>query len=488
VPQQHAPRPDGAVLALDLGTSSVRAVVLERDGSGRGGQPARRRVELRVSRDGAAELDPAAYTDALVACIDDLQSQQRLNGVTAVVTSSQWHSIVALDATGQPTSGVLTWADTRGRRPRLPAERMAALHRRTGAWPHAQYWTGRIPWLLEQTTGTARFAGLAELMTQRLLGDASASLSIASGTGLLDTSAGGWDAEALDVAQASTALLPELQPHDWRGRLLPGYQRRWPALATASWYAAVGDGAAANFGTGCVDSTSINVTVGTSAAVRLVEQRSPAAALPDSLWRYLADPRRTVSGVAFSSGGGVFEWTRKVVGVPLDGSDPPGLAEVPAGSEGVIALPFQAGARPPRDVATASGAFAGLGLASTRYHLLSAVMESVCFELAEAVEAIEEYAARVNVIVASGGALEASALWRSRLAATLGRAIRFTHVPEASARGTVRVHFDDFVSAEDGVDIIEPDAFDVETLRAARARYRRLREQHQLPPVSSGAH
>jgi gluconokinase len=478
----------GAVLALDLGTSSVRALVLDHDGELDPSLTARRPVDLLVGAGGRAELDPEAYLASVVACLDELHEGHGLQDVSDVVLASQWHSVVAVDEHGRTSGGVLTWADTRGRLAHRSDVGLAGLHARTGAWPHVQYWTAKVPWLLEHCpSSAARLLGLPELIGLRLLGDMSTSASMASGTGLLDWARGDWDPEALDLAGVTAGKLPVIQPEDWSGRLLPEWQRRWPALARARWHPVVGDGAAASIGAGCVDASAVNVTVGTSAAVRLVDDLSGAGPLPPALWRYRVDGRRVVSGVALSSGGGVFDWTRSLIGLQRQPADAPGLYRVQAGSDGLTALPFQAGARAPRDVAAGRGVFAGMSLATSPLHLISAVMEAVCFELAEAVETIEAATGRRANIVGCGGALEASEVWRSRLASTLGRPIHVIRVPEASARGAALLHCLGLSAAAQPVDVVPPQSEDVEHLSAARARYEALRAAHEIPPLAQPA-
>lgn len=471
------------VLALDFGSSSVRALVLH---DGVGGQPplARRSVTVEMGLDGKAEIDPAAYLGEVLDCLDDLHAQGRLDDVSDVVISSQWHSVVGVNEGGEPLGAALTWADTRAREQQVRHLDHGSLHARTGAWAHPQYWTLKAPWLLRKQPSTRMLLGLPELLTQRLLGDPSSSTSMASGTGLLDWSTGRWDDEALDLAGVPAGVLPPLQPAAWQGRLLLQWRRRWPALADAVWHPCVGDGAAANIGADCADASSVNVTIGTSAAVRLVERRLSARPLPEDLWRYRVDDELVVSGVALSAGGGSFAWLRDLTGLP-HGGDPAGVGDVPPGSGGVTLLPFYAGSRAPRDVPAARGVISGLGLATTAAHLVSATMEAVCFEIVEGVEVLERYTGAAPDVVVCGGALEASPVWRSRLAGTLGRPIEVLREVELSARGAARLHVPASAGARPQRDVLEPRPADVEPLAAARVAYEHLRAVHGIAPLAA---
>src|SRR3954447_24715542 len=114
---------DQRVLALDLGSSSARAVVLEVAGDTLRPVPdsaVREHVRVRPDAHGGAELDVAAYLGATVECLDELHATGRLDGVGTVAISTQWHSLLGLDAAGRPAGPCLSWMDLR---PTLPTDR-----------------------------------------------------------------------------------------------------------------------------------------------------------------------------------------------------------------------------------------------------------------------------------------------------------------------------------------------------------------------------
>src|SRR6478735_9065345 len=107
-------RTDGKVLALDLGTSSARALVLAaEDVAPIPGALARHKISPAYGHDGSATLDLHEYVEGLLGCLDELEQNGHLDGIGAIVLSSQWHSIVALDTKGDALTPVITWADTR---------------------------------------------------------------------------------------------------------------------------------------------------------------------------------------------------------------------------------------------------------------------------------------------------------------------------------------------------------------------------------------
>jgi gluconokinase len=435
------------VLALDLGTSSVRGMVFDHAARPVPGALARRAVALQVGGDdiGEGTLGADDYLAKLVECLDELSAAGHLDGVALVSASAQWHSVVALDATGRPLGRVVTWMDTRPTPPPgAPGPTDPdAFHQRTGTWWHRFYWSVRLPWLRSVTAArSARFVGLVEFAYAELLGEGPMSVSQASGTGLLDLAKLDWDAEACAIAQVRPGELPALAPAGWRGRLRDEYGRRWPALAGAAWLPALGDGAASNVGSGCVDETRAAVTVGTSAAVRLVQATTPGAALPPlppNLWRYRVDETHIVTGAAYSAGGNLFAWAKRELQLPDHDALEAALTLVEPG-RGVRADPRLGGDRPPGTAPAGSGALFGIAFGTTAIEMFAGLMDGVCAQVRPDLEAIESTVGHPVEVVLGGGAVAASPWWRRAFRETLApRAVTDVTNPEVGCTGAALV-------------------------------------------------
>ncbi|WBB75598.1 FGGY family carbohydrate kinase [Micromonospora sp. WMMD1128] len=433
------------ILALDLGTSSVRGLVLDPDAVPRPGALARRKVHLVTGDDGTGTLDGPGYLACLVECLDELAAGGHLRQVGLVATSGQWHSVLPLAPDGTPSGPVLTWLDTRAAPPTGasgPAD-PDDYHRRTGTWWHRCYWSMRLPWLRERGgDSAARFVGLAEYVLGALLDEAPMSASLASGTGLLDLRRLDWDAEALALAGLSPRRLPPLAPEGWHGRLNARHARRWPALADARWAAPVGDGAASNVGSGCVDGSRAAVTVGTSAAVRVI-QAVPAGAelppLPDQLWRYRVDHDHVVTGAAYSSGGNLFAWAARELRLPKDAELEAALRRA-AAARPVRADPRFGGDRPPGTAPAGSGELRGLSFGTTAVDILAGLMDGLCRLVTDDLALLEAGVGDPMEVVLGGGALTASRWWRTAFAdALVPRTVRWQRNPEIGATGAALV-------------------------------------------------
>ena len=291
----------------------------------------------------------------------------------------------------------------------------------------------------------ARWQTLTSLIQSRWTGarHLPVSFSEASWTGLLDFLALAWDAALARVVGLDPGTLPELADHkDARRGLCEAYRRRWPELAGALLFPAVGDGAAANIGAKCVSQDRVCVTIGTSAAVRIVlplgeEQKEPLP--PKGLWCYRLDKRRVLLGGALTDGGSLFEWLRGLgLGSPSGDADLDLEAELAAmgpDEHGLTVLPFLSGERAPGWQPDARGTICGLTRQTTSAQLMRAGLESVALRLAAIVELLGPWLGPGAVIVGSGEALRASPAWQQILADATGHQVVMERESEATSRG-----------------------------------------------------
>ncbi|HKP75352.1 MAG TPA: FGGY family carbohydrate kinase, partial [Longimicrobiaceae bacterium] len=238
------------VLALDVGSSSVRAQVYDARGTPLGPESlAQVHVRWRTRPAGAMEADAGALVTASLRALDHAVKAARAARVeiAAVALDTFWHGVMGVGADGRPVTPLYAWGDTRAREDaaRL-AERVdpAAAHARTGCFVHESYPAAKLVWLHRVAGDTfSRAAGwlsIGEHLGERLFGVRRTSLSMASATGLLDVRRCAWDGEMLAAAGIGPEHLPELSDEAMAG-LRPELARRWPELARVPWFPALGD-------------------------------------------------------------------------------------------------------------------------------------------------------------------------------------------------------------------------------------------------------
>lgn len=436
------------VLAIDIGTSSARALLFDGRGKAILDTESQIAYKLLATADGGAVIDADTLFDLVARCIDDVLRIAGTRGmrIGAVGISCFWHSLMGVDARGAPTTPVLLWADTRSAR---EVEHLRGdydqrqVHQRTGCVIHSSYWPAKLRWLADAfpdvVARTAHWRAFSDHLLYRLTGVDVTSCSMASGTGLLDVRRAQWDPGAVEMAGIAPERLARVAaPGELVYELRPEYAERWPALASVPWLPGIGDGAAANVGTGAVGRDRVALSLGTSGAMRIVIEHEAGAelAIPEELWAYRLDHQRIVLGAAISNGGSVLAWLGGLLGVSFDDEELAQAASLEPDGHGLTILPFLAGERSPLWNDHATAVVAGLTLATGRAALLRAGMEAVSLRFARLYEAIRHVAAPDHRIVASGAALLNSPAWLQITADSLGHpVVALPPGEESSARG-----------------------------------------------------
>ncbi len=471
------------ILALDLGSSSARATLYEDAGRPVAGGAKQIEYHPRVTPDGGVEHDAPGLLAAAATCIDAVLPRAR--DVAGVGISTFWHGLLGFDASSHPMTAVLMYSDTRSAgaaeelRQRLDE---AVVRARTGCPIHTSYWPAKLRWMARAAPGLRvdRWGSVGELLAAEWLGEGVTSVSMASGTGLLDQGQVQWDPAMLEAAGIDERRLFPLRDIDEGMRLREPWASRWPALRDCVWYPAVGDGAAGNVGSGCTGHARIAINVGTSAAMRLVTS-TPVDPPPWGLWRYRLDRARAVVGGSLSEGGDVYAWCAETLRLGEPETVERALASAADTEHGLAVLPFLAGERSPGWSARARGAIAGLSLATSSIDILRAALEAVALRLALIHELLGPLAASGHEVVASGGALVRSRAWAQMIADALGRPLLLAREREASSRGVALLasaalgRLGDLASAA-AVDTerIEPDSRRHDRYRELRGRQARL--------------
>ena len=415
------------LLGLDLGTGSVKAILMDEGGAvlGEGSAP----YAVRSPRPGWAESEPGDWWEACASAVRTAVGGRR-SGVRALGLSGQMHGVVLSDAGGEPLRPAVLWADARSGGQLGAYEGLEPGLLRALANPPASGMAGpSLLWLRENEPSSYRAARWAlqpkDWIRLRLTGEAAAEPSDASATLLYDLGSDGWAWTVMEALGLRAELLAPLIPSGAVAGTLTaeaaeamGLEEGLPVAAGA------GDTAAAALGTGLFGEGTAQLTVGTGGQVvapRELPEGDPGrrthlfrAAHEDPSGRFYAMAAVQNAGLAL-------EWVLRVLGASWEEAYSEAFA-VPPGAEGVLFLPYLSGERTPRFEPAARGAWVGLGLGYGRGHLLRAAFEGVAFALREGLEALETAGAGAPELRLAGGGTSREP-WRQLLADALGRTL-----------------------------------------------------------------
>jgi len=435
------------ILALDIGTSSTRSAIYDAMGVRLPATTAQFDYPLVTGPDGQAELRPEdidrAVSQAFSKTLRAWRRQKSSAPLAGIGVSCFWHSLLGLDAKGRALTPIYTWADSRCRPDaeslrKSPGEK--ALHARTGCMARASFWPAKLLWLRRTQPRlfrrVARWVSPAEWIQERWCVRATVSLSMASGTGLLNGRTLRWHAPLLKRCGITEARLNPIS--DVPTTVSAAQARRFPGLSGVSWYPALGDGAASNLGSGAVTPGRAAINVGTSAALRVIVDGKPAVGqplAPFGLFAYRVDGRRRLLGGAVSNAGNLRAWALRELNLPADPAEVEKLLReraTPVG--GLTLLPFWMAERAPTWPEELPSAVIGITQATSALDLLQALQEATYHRLGQIAGAVERAAGRKLAFIVSGG-IHHSPDAMQRLANVLGRPVYSSSEPEASLRG-----------------------------------------------------
>ena len=478
------------LLVIDLGSSSARTLLFDDDARLIATSVLSRRHAFQTDGAGRAIADAPQLRRLVESCIEETLTHPAAKSIRAVGMATFAGNWLGLDERGEACTPLYTYADTRGRS-QIPAllEKLsgdsAAYHQATGCLLHPAYLPAQYAHFI-RTEPTAegaiqRVGDIGGYLYRRWFGrEMPTSLSVASWSGLLDSARRDWhwDYARRLIGDNLADKLPALADFDAAQSGLEGdYAARWSRLRDCPFFLALGDGAAANVGSGAVDDSRIALTIGTTSALRVVKD---IERVPDGLWRYLVAADMSLVGGATSEGGNVYQWVMQEL-LRADETLEARLAGRAPDGHGLTVLPLLAGERAPGWRADASGTIHGIGRHTTSLDILQAHLEAVALRLSLIYDKLKSEGAAV---MAGGGALQSSPAWARMMAEAFDSPIHLLAEAEITARGVALM----MRRSLDGVPLdadepaierlIYPESAQVQRMRRARERqidlYRRL--------------
>ena len=427
------------ILAIDLGTGSVKTVAVDDDGAT--AAFAEGDYAVVAPEVGWSETDPEAWWQALVHAVRTLPEAIRRQ-VTAIGLSGQMHSLVLCSGAGAPVRPAVLWSDTRSETVLADFESLSVAQRRRLGNPIVTGMTGpSLLWLARhepESLARARWAlQPKDWLRLRMTGVAATDPSDASATLLYDLEADSWAEDIVRALGLPPELLPPVWPSDARGGALAaehadalGLQPGIPVAVGA------GDTPAAALGAGLVHQGEAQLSLGTGAQIVVIGAGSAPSLDPAVHSFRSAVPGQHYTLAAMQNAGLALNWVRNTLGMTWEqlyaGFDPERLRP------DLVFLPYLSGERTPLMDASARAAWVGLGLHHTRDDLAAAALSGVAMSVLDGFQAIEEAGLTVERLrVTGGGSREPR--FAQFLCDLLGVPFDFAETPRASAMGAAHL-------------------------------------------------
>ncbi|MBZ5759189.1 MULTISPECIES: xylulokinase [Rhizobium] len=410
-------------LGLDLGTSGVKAMLIDGDqkivGSANGA--------LDVSRPhpGWSEQDPAHWVRATEEAIAGLKASHpnELSAVRGIGLSGQMHGATLLDAADKVLRPCILWNDTRSHVEAAALDADPRFRALTGNIVFPGFTAPKLAWVARHEPEI--FAKVAHVLLPKdylrlwLTGEHISEMSDSAGTSWLDTGKRKWSAELLAATGLTEAQMPQLvEGTEVGGKLRGELAAKWGMSGDVVLAGGAGDNAASACGMGTVSDGAAFVSLGTSGVLfaangsYLPKPESAVHAFCHALpntWHQM--------GVILSATDAL-NWHSEITGKsPADLTGE--LGDTLKAPSGVTFLPYLSGERTPHNDAAIRGAFIGLGHESSRVVLTQAVLEGVSFAIRDSLEALRSAGTQISRVTAIGGGSR-SRYWLASIATALG--------------------------------------------------------------------
>ncbi len=432
------------VIGIDASTTATKAVLVDETGQVAG--IASSEYGFEVPRPGWTEQSPELWWDGAVAAIRQVLGQTGVHGddVAAVGLTGQMHGLVLLDAADRVLRPAILWNDQRTAaacdaiRAAVGAERLIEI---TGNTALTGFTAPKLVWVRDNEPGIwSRIAHILlpkDYVRLRLTGDHAIDKADGAGTLLFDLAARDWSPDVVAALGIDQAWLPDT----FEGPAVTGVVSAAAADATGLRactlvVAGGGDQATNAVGVGAVEPGVVALSLGTSGVI-FATTDAPLHDPAGQVHAFChAVPGRWHLMTVMLSAAGSLRWFRDVLAPGEDfGELVAAASDVPAGSDGLLFLPYLTGERSPHPDPLARGAFVGLTIGHDRRHMTRAVLEGVAFGLRDGLDQMIATGMAAPAQVRASGGGTASPLWRQIMADVLGAEIATVSTTEGAAYG-----------------------------------------------------
>jgi xylulokinase len=472
-------------LGLDLGTSGLRAVLV--DAAGAVVASAEAAWPVSHPHPGWSEQNPADWITGCETAMAALQAEAPgpLAGLRAIGLSGQMHGATLVGADDQPLRPCLLWNDTRASDEAAALDATPMVRDLSGNIVFPGFTAPKLLWVEtnepEVFTNTAKVLLPKDFLRLWLTGDHVSDMSDAAGTSWLDVGARRWSDALLEAGHMRADQMPRLiEGSESGGQLRAALAAKWGITGPVEVAGGGGDNAAAACGVGCLREGDGFVSLGTSGVLLAAKDSfapAPGAAV-HSFCHAVPDTWYQMGVILAATD--CLNWLSKTVGespATLAGKLPDRIS----GPASVLFLPYLSGERTPHNDAAIRGAFVGLDIATDQADMTQGVMEGVAFALRDCLVALQSTGTDLTSILAIGGGT-ASRFWLESLASILGLPLCLPAKGEfGAALGAARLamvatghSISDVMTSPEMSETIDPRPDLAAAYDAAYARYRAL--------------
>lgn len=492
----------GHVIGIDVSTTATKALLVDETGQVLATGTATYGYE--VPHPMWTEQDPLLWWEAAQDAIGEALHKSGVSAdtVDAVGLTGQMHGSVLLDQAGEVIRPAILWNDQRTAaecdeiRERVGRDRLIST---TGNDALTGFTAPKLLWVAnhepDNWSRTATVLLPKDYVRYRLTGERAVDVAGGSGTILFDLASRTWSSEILEALDIDPSICPPtFEGPAVTGRISTSAAEATGLRAGTPVVAGGGDQSANAVGVGAIEPGVTALSLGTSGVVFATSEGptvDPEARV--QAFCHAVPERWHMMGVMLSAAGSL-RWLRDALAPDADfDALVAGAAEVEAGSEGLLFLPYLTGERTPYPDPDARGAFVGLTVSHDLRHMTRAVLEGVAFGLRDGLDLmVEAGVTRPDSIRASGGGTR-SPLWRQILSDVLEAGIESVATEEGAAYGAAVLasigagHFTDAAEATGALVEVSPTAEPSQDAPRYREWHTRFRELYPALRPSFGA-
>ncbi len=432
------------ILVIDVGTSSMRGILLSHDGEELAGKQCF--YKSSYGQNGRVEQAPSDWEQALYEIVKELSAKAREQGwdIECISLTAQRSSVIPVDAHMHPLQNAIMWQDKRANeicaRLEPENEKIVSL---CGSRANPVFSGGKMSWIKKHCPeiyrNTSKFMVIPDYLIYRMTGNVCTDHTYGSRSLLMNLRTCEWEPELLRLFDIEKEkLCPLVEPGSICGVTCGEFSKITGCREGIPVVTAGGDQQCGAVGQGVVKKGILSITAGTGGYLEAASEGVPDHLQPDIVCNVSSVKGQYILEASVLTCCSAFDWFRKEFCGEADyekiNKD---LAQVPPGANGCLCIPCFQGRSTPDWNNEAKGMFANVTLATTKQDMLRSILEGISYELANGMDSIKKYL-EISAIYANGGLTE-SPVFNEILCNVCGTKITRRGKADATARGALMI-------------------------------------------------